>query len=96
MTRHRSRDNQASRSLLLEVRTNSLSTVEDTSQISINNLLPVINTGLENTSISCPSSVGNHDINLAEVADHVVDQLLDIGEVTDIALVGLALDTVVL
>ena len=96
MTGHGSRNDQATSPSLLEVRSHSLSAVVYTSQIRLNDLLPLINAGLQNTSIRCLASIGNQNINLSEVFDDLVDQLLNVLEVTDIALVWLALDTVLL
>jgi hypothetical protein len=93
---HRRCDDQAARSSLLEVRAHGLRTVVHAVQIRTNDLMPVLNAGVENTVVSGPSSVRNQNIHLAEVLDDVVDQLLHVLEVADVALVGLALDAVLL
>jgi hypothetical protein len=96
VTRHGGSDDQRAGLSLLEVVTNSLSAVEDTSQIGVNDLLPVLNAGVKDTSVGSTASVGDHDIDLAKVLDDVVNQLLHIGVVVDVALVGDALDAIFL
>ena len=89
VTRHGGCDDQAASSSLLEVSTDGLGTVEDAVQVSADDLVPLLDARVENTGIGCPSSIGNHHINLAEVLDDIFDELLHILVVTDIALVGL-------
>jgi hypothetical protein len=52
--------------------------------------------GIEDTVIGSLSSVGDHDIDFAEVGHDVLDELLARGVVADLALVGLDLDAVLL
>lgn len=96
VTRHGGSDDERAGLSLLEVVANSLCTVEDTSQISVNDLLPVLDAGVKDTGVGSAASVGDHNIDLAEVLDNVLNQLLHIGIVVDVALVWDALDTVFL
>jgi hypothetical protein len=56
----------------------------------------LLDSGIEDTVIGSLSSVGDHDIDLAEVGHDVLDELLARGVVADLALVGLDLDAVLL
>jgi hypothetical protein len=96
VTGHGGSDDQGTSATLLEVIANSSCAVEDTSQVSVDDLLPVLNGAVKDTVVGSAASVGDHDIDLAEVCDNVLDQLSDIVVVTNVALVGLALDTVLL
>lgn len=93
---HGCRDNQAAASLLLENGTDGLCTMVDASQVSIDDLVPVLHACLQDTSIGCPPGVGDQNVNLAEVLDDVVDQFLHVLEVADIALVSFGLHAVFL
>jgi hypothetical protein len=93
VTGHRSGDDKTALALLLEDGANGLCTVVHTSQVSVDDLVPVLNAGLENTSVGSLSGIGDHDIDLAKVLDNIVDELLYGSEFGDTALVGLALDT---
>lgn len=96
MARHGGSDDQRASLSLLEVVTNRLCAVEDTSQIGVNDLFPVLDAGIEDTGVGSATGVGDHDIDLAEVFDDALNQLLHIGVVVDVALVWDALDAVLL
>ena len=93
---HGSGDDEAARALFLEHFTDSLCAVEDTSQVSVDDVLPGLDGALENTRISSRSSVGDEAVDTAELSNDIIDELLDAVEVVDLALVGLALDAVLL
>lgn len=96
MTRHGSSDDQAASLALSEVQTDSTGAVEGSGKVSLDNLLPLLDSGIEDTVVGGTASVGDEDIDLAEVLDHVLDQLLDVLVVANVALVALGLDTVLL
>src|SRR5690242_3971909 len=81
---------------LAEVKTNSTCAVKGTGQISLNDFVPLLNGSVEDTVVSGLASIGNENINLAEVLDDVLDELLALGVDADLALVGLDLDAVLL
>ena len=96
MTGHGGSDDKGAGLSLLEVVADGLRTVEDTSQIGVDDLLPVLDAGVKDTGVGGTAGVGDHDIDLAKVLDDVLNQLLHIGIVVDVALVWDALDTVFL
>jgi hypothetical protein len=79
---------------LLEVVTNSAGAVENTSQISVDDLLPVVHRGVENASIRRAAGIRDENLDLAEVGDDLLDQIFNAGVVGDVALVRLRLDAV--
>ena len=96
MSRHGSRDDQAAASLLFKLSAHGLRTVQNTGQVSADDLIPFLDARVKHASVGCPSSIGDHNVDLAEVLDDVLDELLNVFVVADIALVGLALDAVAL
>jgi hypothetical protein len=59
VTRHGGCNDEGSSSTLLEVVTDSLGTVEDTVQVGLDDLMPVLSATLEDTRCSGTTSVGN-------------------------------------
>ena len=96
MAGHGGSDDEAAGLSLAEVQTNSSRTVVDTSQIGLDDLIPLLNGGIEDTAIGCAAGVGNEDIDLAKVLDDVGDQLLNLLVAADIAFICLGLDAVLL
>lgn len=93
---HRSSDDKRTGLALAEVKTNSTCAVEGTGQISLNDFVPLLNGSVEDTVVGGLASIGNENVNLAEVLDDVLDELLALGVDADLALVGLDLDAVLL
>lgn len=96
MTGHGSGDDEAASLSLSEVQTNGSGTVVDTGQIGLDNLIPLLDWGIEDTAICRSAGVGDEDIDLAEILDHLRNELLHLFVAPDIALVGLGLDAVFL
>lgn len=96
VARHRGGDDEGTSAALLEVVTNGLSAVESTVQIGLDDLLPVTNGSIKDAAVGGTASVGDERVNLAEVLDDVLDETLNALPVTNITLVGLNLDTVLL
>lgn len=96
VTGHGGGDDKRSRLAFAEVETDSSGAVEGSSEIGLDDLVPLLDGGIEDTVIGSLSSVGDHDIDLAEVGHDVLDELLARGVVADLALVGLDLDAVLL
>lgn len=94
MTRHTSRNDEASRTALLEVRTNSLSAVECAVQVSLDDLLPFLDGALEDARVGCAARVGDETVDLAKLLDDIGDELGDRVPRADVALVGLDFDAV--
>ena len=93
---HGGSDDERSSLALTEVKTNSTCAVEGTGQVSLDDLVPLLNGSVEDTVVGSLSSVGDEDIDLAEVLDDVLDELLALSVLVDLALVGLDLDAVLL
>lgn len=96
VTGHGGSDDEGASLALAEVETDGTRAVEGAGQVSLDDLVPLLHGGIEDTVVGRLASVGDEDIDLAEVLDHVLDELLDVGVVTDGALVGLGLDVVLL
>ena len=96
VTGHGGSDDERSSLALTEVKTDSTCAVEGTSQVGLDDLVPLLNRGIENTVVGGLAGVGDEDIDLAEVLDDVLNKLLALGVYADLALVGLDLDTVLL
>lgn len=93
---HGSSEDERARLALAEVQTNGTGAVEASGQVRLDDLVPLLNGGIEDTVVGRLAGVGDEDIDLAEVLDNVLDELLDVGVVVDLALVGLDLDAVLL
>ena len=93
---HGGGDDEATGTALLEVRTDGLGAVEGTGQVGLDDLLPVLDGAVEDTAGGGAAGVGDEGVDLAKLLDHVVDEVLDALPATDVALVGLDLDTVLL
>lgn len=65
-------------------------------QVSLDNLVPGLLGALEDTTIGGSTSVGDEAIDLAKVGQNVLDELLALLVLADIALVGLGLNAVLL
>ena len=93
---HGGGDDERASLALAEVETDGTGAVEGTGQVGLDDLVPLLNGSVEDTIVGSLSSVGDEDIDLAEVLDNVLDELLTLGVDTDLALVGLDLDAVFL
>lgn len=89
-------DDQRSSATLLEVSTNSLGAVEGTVQVNVDDVVPGLDGAVKDTRVGSSTSVGDEGINLAELLDHVGDELCAVLVLVDLALVGLDLDSVLL
>lgn len=96
VSRHGSSDDQASSSTLTEVQTDSPCAVECSGKISLNDLVPSLNSAVQDTRVGGTSSVGNEDIDLAKVLDDIGNELLNLSVVANVALVWLRFDAVLL
>jgi hypothetical protein len=96
VTGHGGGDDEVSGLALAEVETDGTRAVEGTSEIGLDDLVPLLNAGLEDTVVGSLAGVGDEDIDLAEVGYDVLDELLARGVVADLALVCLDLDAVLL
>lgn len=93
---HGGGDDEGAGTALLEVVTHSLSAVESTVQVGLDNLLPVTDGAIQDTAVGSTTSVGDEGVDLAEVLNDGLDETLDALPVTNIALVGLNCDTILL
>lgn len=96
VARHGRGNDEAAGSALLEVGANGLGTVEGTSQVGLDNLLPVLDGAVENSAVCSAAGVGDEGINLAELLNDVLNEPLDALPLAHITLVGLDLDAVLL
>ena len=96
MSGHGSGDDEAAGLALSEMQADGSGTVVNTGQIGLDDLVPLLDGGIEDTTVGGTASVGDEDVDLAEVLDDLGDQLLDFVVVTDIGLVRLGLDAVLL
>jgi hypothetical protein len=76
VARHGSSDDEGAVLALAEVEANSTGAVEGTVQVGLNNLVPLLDGSVEDTVVGGLASVGNEDIDLAEVLDDVRNELL--------------------
>lgn len=96
VARHGGSEDERARLALAEVQTNGTGAVEAAGQVGLDDLVPLLDSGIKDTVVGSLSSVGDEDIDLAKVLDNILDELLDVGVVVDLALVCLDLDAVLL
>lgn len=96
MARHGSGDDEAAGLPLSEMQANGSRTVINTGQISLDDLIPLLDGSIEDTAVGGTAGIGNEDIDFAKIPDDIGDQFLDICVVADVGLVCLGLDTVLL
>lgn len=96
MARHGSSDDEAAGLPLSEVQADGSRTVVYTGQISLDHLVPLLDRSIENAAVGGPAGIGDEDVDLAKILDHIGDQLLDFRVVADVGLVRLGLDAVLL
>lgn len=96
VARHGGSDDERAVATLLEVESNRTCAVECSSQVGGDDLVPLLNSGIENAIVGSLASIGNENIDLAEVVDDILDKLLALCVVADLALVGLDLDAILL
>jgi len=96
VARHGGSDDEGAGLALAEVKTNGTRAVEGSSEIGLDDLVPLLDSSIEDTVVGGLAGVGNEDIDLAEVGYDVLDELLARRVVADLALVGLDLDAVLL
>ena len=93
---HGGGDDERAGLALTEVEANGSGTIVGAIEIGVDDLLPLLHRLLQNAIVGGLAGVGNHDIDLAEILDDLLHKLFDIGIIADVALVGLALDAIVL
>jgi hypothetical protein len=93
---HGGGDDEASGLALLEVVADGLGAVCGAVQVGLDDLVPLLDSTVEETAVGGTAGIGNKDVDLAEVGNDVLDKLLAVGKVADVALVGLGLDVVLL
>jgi hypothetical protein len=96
VTGHGSSDDEAASLSLPEVKATSSRAVVHTSQISLNDLVPLLDWCVEDTAVGSTASIGDEDIDFAKILDDILDKLLYLFIAADIALVCLRLDAVLL
>ena len=87
-------DDEGTLLLLAEVEADGTGAVEGAVQVGVDDLVPILDTRIQDASIGRPARVGDEDVDPAELLDDLGDELLDVGVVADVALVGLGLDAV--
>ncbi len=93
MAGHGSGDDEASGLAFLEVVADGFGAVEGSVEIGVDDLLPVLDGGVEDTVVGGPAGVGDEDIDLAEVFDDALDEFIHVVAVTDVAFISFGLDT---
>lgn len=93
---HGGGDDEAAGATLLEVGAYGLCTVECAVEIGLDDLVPGLDGALEDAAVGGAAGVGNEGINLAKVLDDLLDEVVDVGPVANVALVRLGLDAVLL
>ena len=96
VARHGGSEDERASLALAEVQANGTGAVEAAGQVGLDDLVPLLDGGVEDAVVGSLSGVGDEDIDLAKVLDDVLDELLDVGVVVDLALVCLDLDAVLL
>ena len=96
VARHTCGDDEGAGLALAEMQTDGSGAVEGAGQIGIDDLVPSLDARVQDPGISRPARVGDEDVNLAEILNHVGDQLLDLFVVAHVALVGFRFDAVFL
>lgn len=86
---HGGGDDEASGATLLEVMADGLGAVEGSSEIGLDDFVPVLDAAVEDTGVGGSAGVGDEGVDLAEILDDVLDELVNALVVTDIAFVGL-------
>jgi hypothetical protein len=76
VARHGSSDDEGTVLALAEVEANGTGTVEGSVQVGLDDLVPLLDGSIEDTVVGGLASVGNEDIDLAEVLDDVRNELL--------------------
>lgn len=93
---HGCSDDEAAGLPLSEMQTNGSGTVVNTSQIGLDDLVPLLDRGIEDAAVGSTAGVGDEDVDLAEVLYDISHQFLDFFVVADVGLVCLGLDAVLL
>lgn len=91
---HARRDDEGAGLSLAEVEADGAGAVEGAVQVGVDDLVPGLDGGVQDAGVGGPAGVGDEDVDAAEILDDVVDQLLDVAVVTDVALVGFGFDAV--
>lgn len=87
-------DDEGALLLLAEMETDGTGAVEGAGQVGVDDLVPSLDARIQDAGIGRPARVGDEDVDPAELLDDLGDELLDVGVVADVALVGLGLDAV--
>ena len=76
VARHRGGDDETSGPTFLEVMANGLGTVEAAREIGLNDLIPVFNGAVEDTTAGCTAGVGDKSINLMTKSQTSIGSLI--------------------
>jgi hypothetical protein len=71
VARHGCSDDEAAGLPLSEMQTDGSGTVVNTGQIGLDDLIPLLDRSIEDATVGSTASVGNEDIDLAEVLDDI-------------------------
>ena len=93
---HRGGDDEGARAALAEVEARGAGAVEGAGQVGADDVVPGGDGGVEDAGVGGAARVGDEDVDAAEVADHVGDELLDVGVVAHVALVGFGFGAVLI
>lgn len=93
---HARGDDEGALVVLAEMQADGAGAVEGPVQVGVDDLVPRLDARIQDARVGRAARVGDEDVDLAEVVDHVFDELLDFGVVADVAFVGLGFDAVLL
>jgi hypothetical protein len=94
VARHAGRDDEAALAALLEVRADGFGAVERAVEVGLDDLVPVLDRAVQDARVGGAAGVRDEPVDVAKVADHVGDQLLDLRPLRDVAFVRLGLHPV--
>ena len=93
---HAGGDDQGTRFPLAEMQADGAGAVEGSGQIGVDDLVPGLDAGIQDSGVGSPARVGDEDVNAAEILNHIVDQLLHILVIAHVAFVGFGFGAVFL
>ena len=85
---HGGGDDEGARVALAEVQPHGAGAVEGARQVSVDDLVPGLDGGVEDAGVGRAARVGDEDVDAAEVLNHLGHELLHVGVVAHVALVG--------
>ena len=89
---HGGRDDEGAGFALAEMVAYGFGAVECAGQIGINDFLPRLHACIQNSCVSRLPRISDEDVNFSEVSDDVLDKLLYVFPVANLAFVGFAFD----